>query len=231
MTIFWLIFAFVKEAGQSLGSTKEKKLVCEPDPQNITLIFRPMMKFIEEIEQALGCKPGYDIKYQVDLNQRITFNFSLIRFRNSCTLNTFIADYVKEVYLGRHHVIVATAIDTATKSQEAWRATTSPELMKELGLARPLLQVILISRFNTNAPITVIPFSLSEHSQSRAMRKRAEIVDDRSSSSRWTLLHPCIEHTSQLSGDLSSRLSRYSSTGERGQENMFCGVAEGRRYK
>ncbi|XP_046430735.1 exocyst complex component 4 isoform X1 [Neodiprion virginianus] len=107
----------LSDASQSFGAIKEKRLVCEPDPQNITVVFRPMMKFIEEIEQALGCKPG-----------------------NPCTLNTFIADYVKEVYLGRHHVIVATAIDTATKSQEAWRATTSPELMKELGLPRPLLQ-------------------------------------------------------------------------------------------
>ncbi|XP_012254294.2 exocyst complex component 4 isoform X2 [Athalia rosae] len=105
------------ETSQTLDAIKEKKLVCEPDPQNITLIFRPMMKFIEEIEQALNCVPG-----------------------NPCTLNTFIADYVKEVYLGRHHVIVATAIDMATKSPEAWRATTTPELMKELGLPRPLLQ-------------------------------------------------------------------------------------------
>ena len=62
-------------------------------------------------------------------------------FRSPCTLNSFIADYVKEVFLGRHHVIVATTIDTATKDPEAWRATTPPEVMKDLGLTRPLLQV------------------------------------------------------------------------------------------
>lgn len=62
-------------------------------------------------------------------------------FRNPCTLNSFIADYVKEVFLGRHHVMVATTIDTATKGSEAWRATTPPEVMKDLGLSRPLLQV------------------------------------------------------------------------------------------
>ncbi|XP_015592198.1 exocyst complex component 4 isoform X2 [Cephus cinctus] len=100
--------------GQATG---DKKLVCEPDPKNITFIFRPMMEFIEEIERALGCSS-----------------------KNPCTLNAFIADYVKEVYLGRHHVLVATTIDAATKSPEAWRATTSPELMKEIGLTRPLLQ-------------------------------------------------------------------------------------------
>ncbi|KAK0167148.1 hypothetical protein PV327_004582 [Microctonus hyperodae] len=94
-----------------------RRLVCEPDPKNITFIFRPMMQFIDEIERALDCKPG-----------------------SPCTLNSFIADYVKEVFLGRHHVMVATTIDAATKTADAWRATTPPELMKELGLSRPLLQ-------------------------------------------------------------------------------------------
>ena len=60
----------------------------------------------------------------------------------ACTLSNFLADYVKEVYLGRHHVLVATTIETATKSPDAWRATTSPELMRDLGLNRPLLQVL-----------------------------------------------------------------------------------------
>lgn len=75
-----------------------------------------MMQFIEEIERALDCQPGCP-----------------------CTLNSFIADYVKEVFLGRHHVMVATTIDAATKGSDAWSATTSPELMKELGLSRALL--------------------------------------------------------------------------------------------
>ncbi|XP_015108792.1 exocyst complex component 4 [Diachasma alloeum] len=96
--------------------SSQRRLVCEPDPKNITIIFRPMMQFIEEIERALDCKP------------------------NPCTLNSFIADYVKEVFLGRHHVMVATTIDAATKGSDAWSATTPPELMKELGLTRPLLQ-------------------------------------------------------------------------------------------
>ncbi|XP_034951253.1 exocyst complex component 4 [Chelonus insularis] len=93
------------------------KLVCQPDPKNITFIFCPMMQFIEEIERALDFKPGC-----------------------SCTLNSFITDYVKEVFLGRHHIMVATTIDAATKSSDAWQAVTPPELMKELGIPRPLLQ-------------------------------------------------------------------------------------------
>jgi exocyst complex component 4 len=76
------------------------------------------MKFIEEIEHAIGCTPG-----------------------SPCTLNAFLADYIKEVFLGRHHMMVAASIESATKSVDAWRAITNPELMRGLGLSRPLLQV------------------------------------------------------------------------------------------
>ncbi|XP_012280945.1 exocyst complex component 4 [Orussus abietinus] len=102
------------ENGHSIAS---KKLVCEPDPNNIIVVFKPMMQFIEDTERVLGCSTG-----------------------NPSTLSCFLADYVKEVYLGRHHVLVATTIDAATKNSDAWRATTSSEVMKELGLSRPLLQ-------------------------------------------------------------------------------------------
>jgi exocyst complex component 4 len=92
--------------------------VCNPDPRNITQIFIPLTKFIEEIEHAIGCTPG-----------------------RPCTLNAFLSDYIKEVFLGRHHMMVAAGIECATKSVDAWRATTNPEVMRGLGLSRPLLQV------------------------------------------------------------------------------------------
>ncbi|KAF7995170.1 hypothetical protein HCN44_004642 [Aphidius gifuensis] len=91
----------------------EKKLIYEANPKNITIIFRPIMKFVNEIECQINIK---------------------------CTLNTFISDYVKEVFLGRHHVMVATKIDTITKSPDAWKTITTQETMKELNLSRPLLQ-------------------------------------------------------------------------------------------
>lgn len=96
---------------------REKLLVCNPDPRNITQIFIPLTKFIEEIEHAIGCTPG-----------------------RPCTLNAFLSDYIKEVFLGRHHMMVAAGIECATKSVDAWRATTNPEVMRGLGLSRPLLQ-------------------------------------------------------------------------------------------
>lgn len=50
------------------------------------------------------------------------------------------------MYLARHHVQVATAIDAAIRNPSAWSAMTSPEQMRSIGLTRPLLQV-LISTF------------------------------------------------------------------------------------
>ncbi|XP_011498011.1 PREDICTED: exocyst complex component 4 [Ceratosolen solmsi marchali] len=105
-------------SAENKQSKSNKKLVCKPDPKNITLIFRPIMQFIDEIERAMGVTTG----------------------NSMCTLSNFLADYVKEVYLGRHHVLVATTIEAATKSPDSWLATTSPELMRDIGLNRPLLQ-------------------------------------------------------------------------------------------
>ncbi|KAG8226930.1 hypothetical protein J437_LFUL004648 [Ladona fulva] len=60
-------------------------------------------------------------------------------FCRPCTLNTFLSDYVKEVFLGQHHQSVSAAVDTATKAPDAWRATTGPEMTRSLGVSRPLL--------------------------------------------------------------------------------------------
>jgi hypothetical protein len=91
------------------------------------------VKFIEEIEHAIGCTPG-----------------------SPCTLNAFLADYIKEVFLGRHHMMVAASIESATKSVDAWRAVTNPELMRGLGVSRPLLQV---PQRYVKFPTLILPYS------------------------------------------------------------------------
>ncbi|XP_067012482.2 exocyst complex component 4 isoform X2 [Anabrus simplex] len=112
------INSYLKEHGKEHPErgrrARERSLVCPPDPRNITFVFIPLMRFIEEVESAVGSRP--------------------------CTLNAFLADYVKEVFLGRHHSLVVRSIETATKAPDAWRATTSPDQMRCLGLSRPLLQ-------------------------------------------------------------------------------------------
>lgn len=54
------IFAYRLKLFQRIGDTsqREKVLVCPPDPHNITLIFIPLSKFLEEIEDAMNCLPG-----------------------------------------------------------------------------------------------------------------------------------------------------------------------------
>jgi len=101
-----------------LGDTsqREKVLVCQPDPNNITLIFVPLSKFLEEIEQVMGCSSG-----------------------NPCTLNAFISDYIKDTFVRRQHVKMAARVESATKCQEAWKMPITPERAAELGLPRPLL--------------------------------------------------------------------------------------------
>ncbi|XP_071448510.1 exocyst complex component 4 [Hetaerina americana] len=93
---------------------QQRTLVCQPDPKNITQIFIPLMKFIEEIERGIG-QPG------------------------PCTLSNFLSDYVKEVFLGQHHQLVSSLVDAATKAPDAWRTTTDSETTRSLGVSRPLL--------------------------------------------------------------------------------------------
>lgn len=96
---------------------RDKLLVCMPDPFNITVIYTPLQKFIEEIEEAIGITSGVP-----------------------CTLNTFVNDYVKDVFIGREQSRILLKIETATKSSDAWRAATTQQVATEMGLLRPLLQ-------------------------------------------------------------------------------------------
>ncbi|XP_046385414.1 exocyst complex component 4 [Ischnura elegans] len=93
---------------------QQRVLVCQPDPKNITQIFIPLMKFIEEIERGIG-QPG------------------------PCTLSNVLSDYVKGTFLGQHHQLVSSSVDTATKASDAWRTTTDSETTRSLGVSRPLL--------------------------------------------------------------------------------------------
>ncbi|XP_073999429.1 exocyst complex component secretory 8 [Rhodnius prolixus] len=95
---------------------RDKLLVCMPDPFNITVIYTPLQNFIEEIEESTGMTNGVP-----------------------CTLNTFVNDYVKDVFIGRVQSRILLKIETATKSSDAWRAATTPQIATEMGLFRPLL--------------------------------------------------------------------------------------------
>ena len=65
-----------------------------------------------------------------------------IRRRSRCILHEFLANYIREVFLGRYHMTLAGQIEMVTKSADAWSLVTPPDQMKALGRTRPLLQVL-----------------------------------------------------------------------------------------
>lgn len=93
--------------------TKDKILVCPPDPNNITLIFVPLMCFVDEIEQATGIKTG-----------------------NVCNLKQFVSEYMSERFLGRHRGQIHTQVEAAIRATDAWKATTMFDNSRD---AKPLL--------------------------------------------------------------------------------------------
>ncbi|XP_037788643.1 exocyst complex component 4-like [Penaeus monodon] len=105
-------------AGNSKSkSVNEKTLVCSPSPHNITAVFNPLLSFIREIEDALGCSPG-----------------------THCTLYVFITDYIKDAFLAQLHVETAGRLEQATKALDQWRTCKDPQVLKALKISRPLLQ-------------------------------------------------------------------------------------------
>ncbi|XP_067118263.1 exocyst complex component 4 [Centruroides vittatus] len=110
-----------KEAMKDKGEMQDmidvgQQFVCQPSTTNITTIFRPLMKFVGEIEQALALEPG-----------------------NHCPLHAFLTQCVN-VFLGQVSGVVDVMVDNATKSLDTWKPVNDPELLKPLGTTRPLLQ-------------------------------------------------------------------------------------------
>uniref|UniRef100_A0A182PSL1 Exocyst complex component Sec8 n=1 Tax=Anopheles epiroticus TaxID=199890 RepID=A0A182PSL1_9DIPT len=101
---------------------RERALVCPADASLVRKIYLPLMGYIQEIESFMKCKSG-----------------------QPCSLNTFLANYVKDAYLARgHNRNLQLTIESLSKAQDAWRTIISPEEMKRLGLTRPLLQNTVI---------------------------------------------------------------------------------------
>ncbi|XP_058056922.1 exocyst complex component 4 isoform X2 [Anopheles bellator] len=101
---------------------RERALVCPPDASLVRQIYLPLMGYIQEIETFMKCKSG-----------------------QPCSLNSFLANYVKDAYLARgHNRNLQLTIESLSKAQDAWRTIITPEEIKRLGLSRPLLQNTVI---------------------------------------------------------------------------------------
>lgn len=94
-----------------------KVLVCKPDAKNITVIFNHLMRFVDEMEQRMGCAEGA-----------------------RCTLHSFITDFVRNAFIIRVQTDVMNSISAATKSVNAWRASASMMEQKPLDSPRQLMQ-------------------------------------------------------------------------------------------
>ncbi|XP_059476741.1 exocyst complex component 4 [Neocloeon triangulifer] len=95
-----------------------KNMVCSPNANNITTIFIPLMKFVEEIEQATG----------------------MHAVRNPCHMRGFLKEFVDQDFVPRQQMAVANKIDQVTRVSDAWKAITSADQTTEMNLIRPLLQ-------------------------------------------------------------------------------------------
>uniref|UniRef100_T1IIX1 Exocyst complex component Sec8 n=1 Tax=Strigamia maritima TaxID=126957 RepID=T1IIX1_STRMM len=103
------------------SNLQEKLFVTCPDQQNITVIFKPLMKFVSEIETTLGYLEG-----------------------SQCILHTFLTDFVKDVFLVRLQEVMTDNVDEASKSLDAW-LLADPKMLKTLNVTRPLLQSTVIT--------------------------------------------------------------------------------------
>ncbi|XP_051857510.1 exocyst complex component 4 isoform X2 [Antechinus flavipes] len=97
------------------------KFVCKPGARNITVIFHPLLRFIQEIEHALGLGPA-----------------------KQCPLREFLTMYIKNIFLNQVLTEINKEIEGVTKTSDPLKILANADTMKVLGVQRPLLQSTII---------------------------------------------------------------------------------------
>ena len=97
------------------------KFVCKPGARNITVIFHPLLRFIQEIEHALGLGPA-----------------------KQCPLREFLTVYIKSIFLNQVLAEINKEIEGVTKTSDPLKILANADTMKVLGVQRPLLQSTII---------------------------------------------------------------------------------------
>ncbi|XP_062851444.1 exocyst complex component 4 [Trichomycterus rosablanca] len=106
-------------ADDNLIEGGETKFLCKPGARNITVIFQPLLRFIQEIELNMG--PG-----------------------KQCQLRTFLTYYINELFLNQVRTETNKEIESVTKVSDPLKILASADTMKNLGVQRPLLQSTVI---------------------------------------------------------------------------------------
>ncbi|XP_051468131.1 exocyst complex component 4 [Apus apus] len=97
------------------------KFVCKPGARNITIIFHPLLRFIQEIEHAMELGPT-----------------------KQCPLREFLTMYIKNIFLNQVLAEINKEIEGVTKASDPLKILANADTMKILGVQRPLLQSTVI---------------------------------------------------------------------------------------
>ncbi|XP_007951120.1 exocyst complex component 4 [Orycteropus afer afer] len=116
------------------------KFVCKPGARNITVIFHPLLRFIQEIEHALGLGPA-----------------------KQCPLREFLTVYIKNIFLNQVLAEINKEIEGVTKTSDPLKILANADTMKVLGVQRPLLQSTIIVE-KTVQDLTNLMHDLSAYS-------------------------------------------------------------------
>uniref|UniRef100_A0A8B9JQU5 Exocyst complex component Sec8 n=1 Tax=Astyanax mexicanus TaxID=7994 RepID=A0A8B9JQU5_ASTMX len=106
-------------ADDNLIEGGETKFLCKPGARNITVIFQPLLRFIQEVEMSMG--PG-----------------------KQCQLRTFLTYYINDLFLNQVRTETNKEIEAVTKVSDPLKILASADTMKNLGVQRPLLQSTVI---------------------------------------------------------------------------------------
>uniref|UniRef100_A0A8C6P6D1 Exocyst complex component Sec8 n=1 Tax=Nothobranchius furzeri TaxID=105023 RepID=A0A8C6P6D1_NOTFU len=108
-------------ADDNLIEGGEMKFVCKPGARNITVIFQPLLRFIQEVETNMG--PGQ---------------------AKQCQLRAFLTYYIHDLFLNQVRTEINKEIEAVSKVADPLKILASADTMKLLGLQRPVLQSTVV---------------------------------------------------------------------------------------
>lgn len=97
------------------------KFVCKPGARNITVIFQPLLRFIQEIEMNMGPSQA-----------------------KQCQLRAFLTYYINDLFLNQVRTEINKEIEAVSKAADPLKILASADTMKLLGVQRPLLQSTVV---------------------------------------------------------------------------------------
>ncbi|XP_067247126.1 exocyst complex component 4 [Chanodichthys erythropterus] len=108
-------------ADDNLIEGGETKFLCKPGARNITVIFQPLLRFIQEIESRMGPAQA-----------------------KQCQLRTFLTYYINDLFLSQVRTETNKEIEAVTKVSDPLKILASADTMKNLGVQRPVLQSTVV---------------------------------------------------------------------------------------